>query len=105
MEKPLSQIPEQDFAIVLCKLSCLYHSLWPEILAVQGFGFTKNPEIIREYFTYFLLRVHPPSSLQELEELSLTDHQQQLEMQTTEFEHLCATIEQTRGRLEGLLHV
>ena len=43
-----------------------------------------------------------PSSSQELEELSLTDHQQQLEMQTAEFEHLCATIEQTRGRLEGL---
>jgi len=42
------------------------------------------------------------SSSQELEELSHTDKRQQLEMQTAEFEHLCATIEQTRGRLEGL---
>lgn len=36
----------------------------------------------------------------ELEDLGHTDRRQQLEMQTTEFEHLCANIEQSRARLE-----
>ena len=58
--------------------------------------------VIHILYTFFYMYSLLPSSLQELEELSLTDHQQQLEMQTAEFEHLCATIEQTRGRLEGL---
>jgi len=38
---------------------------------------------------------------QELEELSLGDRKQQLEMQTAELEHLCATIDANRARLEG----
>lgn len=36
----------------------------------------------------------------EIEELSLVDRRQQLEMQTASFEHICGSIEQTRSRLE-----
>eukprot|EP00731_Ephydatia_muelleri_P021107 Em0013g834a len=37
---------------------------------------------------------------QEIEELSLVDRRQQLEMQTASFEHICGSIEHTRSRLE-----
>lgn len=37
---------------------------------------------------------------QEIEELSLVDRRQQLEMQTASFEHVCGSIEHTRSRLE-----
>ena len=39
--------------------------------------------------------------VQEMEELSMADHRQELEMQTAELEHLCSTINTTRSRLEG----
>ena len=39
---------------------------------------------------------------QELEEISMADKKQQLEVHTTELDHLCATIEQNRSRLEGI---
>ena len=39
--------------------------------------------------------------VQELEELSMADHRQQLEMQTAELDHLCSNINTTRSRLEG----
>lgn len=38
---------------------------------------------------------------QEVEELTMGDHRQQLEMQTAELEHLCTNINTTRSRLEG----
>lgn len=40
----------------------------------------------------------------ELEELSMGDHRQQLEMQSAELEHLCTKINTTRSRLEGEVH-
>lgn len=39
---------------------------------------------------------------QELEEISLDDNRQQLEMKTAELEHLLVTMEQSRTRAEGL---
>ena len=38
---------------------------------------------------------------QELEEISLEDNRQQLEMKTAELEHLLVTLEQSRARSEG----
>ena len=39
---------------------------------------------------------------QELEEISLDDNRQQLEMKTAELEHLLVTMEQSRTRAEGV---
>ena len=39
--------------------------------------------------------------VQEMEELTMGDQRQQLEMQTAELEHLCSNINTTRTRLEG----
>ena len=39
--------------------------------------------------------------MREVEELSLGDRRQQLEVQTTSFEHICGNIEHTRARLDG----
>jgi structural maintenance of chromosome 3 (chondroitin sulfate proteoglycan 6) len=41
--------------------------------------------------------------VQELEELSMADHRQQLEMQTAELDHLCSNINTTRSRLEEVV--
>lgn len=40
-------------------------------------------------------------SVQELEEISLTNVHQDLELLLVEFRQLCSTIEQTKARLEG----
>ena len=52
---------------------------------------------------HYLIHVHVQCMIspQELDELSMGDHKQQLEMQTAELEHLCTNIETTRSRLEG----
>ena len=39
---------------------------------------------------------------QDLEDLVVTNSRQQLEMRTTEFEHVCKNIEHVRKRQEGI---
>ena len=39
---------------------------------------------------------------QDLEEISMEDNRQQLEMKTAELEHLLVTMEQNRGRADGV---